>query len=668
MNEVEQRLDELKDRLNQYSYEYYVLDQPTITDAEYDKLYRELETIEKAHPELISQDSPTQRVGDRLTEGFKKVTHAEAMYSLNNAFNLDEVEQFIDRIENQLDGEIEFMCECKIDGLAIALTYENGQFVRGATRGNGTVGEDITSNLKTIQSLPLKLRKPISAEIRGEAYIPKDIFKKLNDERDANGKTPFANPRNAAAGGLRQIDPKKASKRKLNIFLYGAVYTEDFHVETQSALFDEFKELGLRTNSLRRLCTTKTEVLEFLKEIESKRLDLPYEIDGVVIKVNKINQQNQLGYTVKSPRWAIAYKFEAEVSETIVREVEWTVGRTGVVTPTAVMDPVHLAGTTVQRATLHNIDIIQSLDVRLGDYVVLHKAGDIIPEIIKVLKDKRKKESKPLKIPSLCPECKSKLVRLDEEVAIRCINSLCPAQRLAGISHFVSRNAMNIVGVGEKVIQKLLSEDMIHDAADLYFLEKKDFLKLSNTKEKSATNYYNAIQNSKNQSLEHLIFGMGIRHVGVSAARLLAQNYLNMAKLKIATEESISSIDGIGDMIASSIVNFFSRDDTTAFIDKLEKIGVNMTYKGADIADIKSLNTPFTGKTIVLTGTLENFKRNDLKFKLEELGAKVTGSVSSKTDLVVAGESAGSKLTRARELQIEVIDETELMRLLEESE
>src|SRR5699024_3571677 len=400
LEQAKERLEQLKSELNLHAYNYYVLDKPNITDAEYDQMYNELENLEKAHPEWITSDSPTQRIGDQLLEGFTKVEHAEAMYSLGNAFNEEEVGAFIQRVQNQTEQEVEFMVECKIDGLAIALTYENGTFVRGATRGDGTVGEDITTNLRTIRSLPLKLKEPVSVEVRGEAYMPKDVFKQLNDEREETGEVPFANPRNAAAGGLRQIDPKAVSKRRLNMFLYSALYNDDFDVESQAELFEQLQFLGFRTNPLRKLCKNQTEVMDFIHQIEEERHDLPYEIDGIVIKVNDVALQQQLGYTVKAPRWAIAYKFKADIAETKLNEVEGTVGRTGVVTPTAVMDPVQLAGSTVQRASLHNVDLIEALDVRIGDTVEIHKAGDIIPEIVSFVMSQRPEDSQPLPIPT----------------------------------------------------------------------------------------------------------------------------------------------------------------------------------------------------------------------------------------------------------------------------
>lgn len=663
------RLEDLKQTLNEYAYQYYVLDKPTVADSDYDRLYHELEAIEQQHPEWITSDSPTQRVGDQLLEGFDKVTHSEAMYSLGNAFNHADVDAFIDRVTKQAGREhVQFMCECKIDGLAVALTYENGQFVRGATRGNGVIGENITTNLKTIKSIPLRLRQSVSAEVRGEVYMPKQSFVALNEERDELGLEPFANPRNAAAGGLRQINPKAVAKRNLNVFLYGAVYTEDFMPESQAELFTQLEEIGLRTNPLRQLCSTKEEVKHYIETISQQRHDLPYEIDGVVIKVNDVNLQQELGFTVKAPRWAIAYKFPAQVETTIVRDVEWTVGRTGVVTPTAVMDPIALAGTTVRRATLHNVDFINALDVRLEDHVTVHKAGDIIPEVTSVLVEERTEKSEPLPIPTHCPECEAELVRAEGEVALRCINPLCPAQKLAQLTHFVSRNAMNISGLGVKVIEQLLQKELVKDPADLYYLAEDDFLQLANTKEKSAQKYYTAIQSSKDNSLEQLLFGLGIRHVGAKAAQLLAQKFETLAAIQSATAEEIELIDGIGEMISQSILSYFSQTEHNLLIERLVGAGVNTMYQGVSIEDQTESDSFWNGKTVVLTGTMETLGRSEAKKMIEALGAKVTGSVSKKTDVLVAGEAAGSKLNKAQELGIQIMDEAEFLRLTEVSE
>ncbi|MGX7078334.1 NAD-dependent DNA ligase LigA [Globicatella sanguinis] len=659
-NSIE-RLEQLIELLNDYAYHYYVLDKPIASDHEYDVLYRELVDIETLHPEWIRPESPTQRVGGQLLEGFKKVSHAQSMYSLGNAFNENEVAAFIERVTNAASGPVSFMCECKIDGLAIALTYEAGKLVRGATRGDGTIGEDITHNIRTINSIPLQLRRPISTEVRGEAYMPKAVFAALNAARDEKGEVPLANPRNAAAGALRQIDPKMAKQRQLNAFIYDSILTESFNPMSQEELFNQFSEVGLRTNPLRRLCQTKDEVMDFIHEVGAKRHDLPYDIDGVVIKVNDFQLREALGFTVKAPRWAIAYKFPAEVATTVVRDVEWTVGRTGVVTPTAVMDPVNLAGSVVQRATLHNIDIIADLDVRIADTVHLHKAGDIIPEILEVLMDQRPANSQPLTIPNQCPACQSELIRIDDEVALRCQNPLCPAQQLAQLSHFVSRNAMNIVGLGEKVIEQLLNKELVKDAADLYYLTYEELLTLDKIKDRSANKILQAIEESKQQSLERLLFGLGIRHVGAKAAQLVAQKFGTMERIMTATLEEFSSIEGLGIMISQSLVNFFAEEGSHQLIQRLQDAGVQMSYQGVTIEDIANLSTEWTGKTVVITGSFADYDRKELQAKLESLGAKVTSSVSKKTDIVVAGEAAGSKLTKAQDLGITIYNEAQLL-------
>ena len=657
-----ERINALKEQLNEYAYQYYVLDNPTISDYDYDGLYRELEELESQYPQWVTNDSPTQRVGDQLLEGFQKVTHAEAMYSLSNAFNEAEVATFVRRIQEQLGTCVEFLCECKIDGLAVALTYQEGEFIRGATRGDGETGEDITANLRTIKALPLRLRQSFTGEIRGECYMPKAVFAELNAQREANGEEVFANPRNAAAGGLRQINPKAVAQRQLNLFLYGAVYTDSFQPETQAKLFQQLEQLGLRVNAEHEVCRTVEEIMAYIQSIGEKRHELPYEIDGVVIKVNSVEQQRLLGYTVKAPRWAIAYKFPAEVAQTEVLDVEWTVGRTGVVTPTAVMTPVALAGTIVKRASLHNIDLIQSLDVRIGDTVTIHKAGDIIPEVLTVLTEKRPETSEALLIPTVCPECHEALTRDNDEVALRCKNLLCPAQRLAQISHFASRQAMNISGLGIRIVESLLAKGIIQDVADLYALTLDDLLQLENTKEKSATKLLAAIEATKTNSVERLLFGLGIRHVGAKASQLIARQFGTMQAIQQASAESIESIDGIGSMISQSIVQYFAKEENRQRIEKMANAGVSMTYQGTKLSQLEALpDSIWLNKTVVLTGTMTQYGRSDAKKLLEARGANVTSSISKKTDILIAGEQAGSKLTKAIDLGVRVMSETEFI-------
>ena len=658
---IQQRIEELKEQLNRWSHEYYVEDKPTATDAEYDKAYHELVALEEAHPEFVTADSPTQRVGGEVLDQFQKVTHTNPMLSLSNAFSKEDLEEFDARLRKLTNRAIEYVCELKIDGLSIALTYQNGQLVLGATRGDGTTGEDVTGNVRTIKSVPLSLKEPWNIEVRGECYMPKKSFVALNHSREEEGLEVFANPRNAAAGSLRQLDPKIAAKRNLSVFLYSSPSVEELNVSTQEELLEKMAEIGFVTNPERLKCQTIDEVWNYIETIASKRPDLPYEIDGMVIKVNDFAVQEEIGFTVKAPRWAIAYKFPAEEAQTVVRDIEWTVGRTGVVTPTAVMDPVQLAGTTVRRASLHNIDLIKERDIRLEDTVVIHKAGDIIPEVTRVILEKRPETSKPYEFPTTCPVCHEKLEHLEEEVAIRCLNPKCPAQLTEGLSHFVSRNAMNMSGIGPRVIKQLFEEGLVMDVADLYKLTLDQLLALDKVQQKSAENILEAIEKSKENSLERLLTGLGIRHVGTKAAKELAQHFKTMTALQEASIEQLLEIDGLGDIIAYSVKTYFEQPSVQELIQELQDSGVNMTYLGVTKDDSAASGHVLSGKTVVLTGTLEQLTRQDAKEKLESLGAKVTGSVSKKTDVVIAGHSAGSKLTKANDLGIEVWSEQQFL-------
>ena len=658
---IQQRIEALKEQLNRWSHEYYVEDKPTATDAEYDKAYHELVALEAEHPEFVTPDSPTQRVGGEVLDQFQKVTHTNPMLSLSNAFSKEDLEEFDARLRKLTNRAIEYVCELKIDGLSIALTYQNGQLVLGATRGDGTTGEDVTGNVRTIKSVPLSLKEPWNIEVRGECYMPKKAFVALNQSREEEGLEVFANPRNAAAGSLRQLDPKIAAKRNLSVFLYSSPSVEELNVSTQEELLEKMAEIGFVTNPERLKCQTIDEVWNYIETIASKRPDLPYEIDGMVIKVNDFTAQEEIGFTVKAPRWAIAYKFPAEEAQTVVRNIEWTVGRTGVVTPTAVMDPVQLAGTTVRRASLHNIDLIKERDIRLEDTVVIHKAGDIIPEVTRVILEKRPETSKPYEFPTTCPVCHEKLEHLEEEVAIRCLNPKCPAQLTEGLSHFVSRNAMNMSGIGPRVIKQLFEEGLVLDVADLYQLTLDQLLALDKIQQKSAENILEAIEKSKENSLERLITGLGIRHVGTKAAKELAQHFKTMTALKEASIEQLLEIDGLGDIIAYSVKTYFEQPSVQELIQELQDSGVNMTYLGVTKDDSAASGHVLSGKTVVLTGTLEQLTRQDAKEKLESLGAKVTGSVSKKTDVVIAGHSAGSKLTKANDLGIEVWSEQQFL-------
>lgn len=659
--EAKDRVDELVLELNQYSHEYYVLDAPTVSDAQYDKLYRELVDLEEKFPELVKQDSPTQRVGDELISGFEKVEHSSQMLSLANAFNLEELQAFNQRIQDQVDDAFTYFAELKIDGLAIALTYEDGLLVRAATRGDGQVGEDVTENIRAISAIPIRLRENVSIEVRGEIYMPKESFVNLNIAREEEGQATFANPRNAAAGTLRNLDPKITASRNLNGFFYTLVDPEKYGAETQEEAIQMMTEWGLRTNPEREQYNEIEAVWEYIEKAGENRQDLSYDIDGVVIKVNEFTTQNQVGMTVKAPRWAIAYKFKAEEATTVLHEIEWTVGRTGVVTPTAIMEPVTVAGTTVRRASLHNVDLIKERDVRLGDTVVIHKAGDIIPEVLRVVLDERAEDSEAYEIPTACPACGSELTHLEDEVALRCINPSCPAQASERVIHFSSRNAMNIDGLGEQRVRQMFDAQLISNVVDLYDLEPEILQRLERIGEKSSQNLVDAIHASKENSVERLLFGLGIRHVGSNTARLLAEKFTTMDQLMDASYEEIVAIEGIGEIIAESVVSFFNNKDAQDLMTALEERGVNMDYLQTTETVDAEVATVFEGQTIVLTGKLETFSRSELKQRLELLGAKVTGSVSGNTDILVAGENAGSKLTRAQELDVTVWNEEELL-------
>lgn len=663
MQEAKDRLDELIPEIQHHSHQYYVEDHPSITDEAYDQLYRELVSIESEFPELIAEDSPTQRVGGEVLEGFDKVSHDSPMLSLGNAFNKEELLAFDTRVRREV-GAVEYHCELKIDGLAVSLKYENGHLTQAATRGDGQVGEDITANVRAIRPIPLKLKSPVTIEARGEIYMPKESFLNLNQAREEDGKNLFANPRNAAAGTLRNLDPKVTARRQLNIFLYSLNQYEQQDVLTQAEALRFIDEIGLRTNKERQVVHEIEEVWDYIQHYQTHRVDLPYEIDGIVIKVNSFQQQDAMGYTVKAPKWAIAYKFPAEEAFTTLREIEWTVGRTGVVTPTAIMDPVQLAGTTVSRASLHNVDLIQAKDVRLEDRVVVRKAGDIIPEVVRVDKEARAGDSTPYKIPTQCPVCQSDLVHLDDEVALRCINPSCIAQQKERAIHFVSRNAMNIDGLGPQLISQLFEAELIADTADLYTLKREELIALDRIGEKSADNLLSAIEQSKDNSLERLLFGLGIRYVGQKAATLLAETFDHIDQVMLAKPDEIMAIDGIGDVIAQSAAEFFQLDETKQLIDKYKQANVNMTYRGSHAAEEAGIETEdefFKEKTVVLTGKLTHFKRSELKAILTDLGAHVVGSVSGNTDLLIAGEAAGSKLDKAKSLDVEIWDEETLM-------
>ncbi|MDG3028431.1 NAD-dependent DNA ligase LigA [Streptococcus parasanguinis] len=643
------RMKELVELLNRYAYEYYTKDAPSVSDSEYDQLYRELVELETAHPDEILPESPTHRVGGVVLKGFTKYQHQYPLYSLQDAFSREELEAFDQRVRKEFPS-ISYVCELKIDGLSISLTYENGVLVTGATRGDGSVGEDITENLKRVKDIPLVLPEPVNITVRGECYMPRASFDRVNQIRQENGEPEFANPRNAAAGTLRQLDTKIVAKRNLATFLYQEVSPTD--QSSQEGVLEKLARLGFVVNQERVLAEDMEQIWDFIQKVAQLREDLPYDIDGIVIKVNDLAVQEELGFTVKAPKWAVAYKFPAEEKEAKILSVDWTVGRTGVVTPTANLTPVQLAGTTVSRATLHNVDYIAEKDIHQDDTVIVYKAGDIIPAVLRVVKDKRVSDQ-ALAIPTHCPSCQSELLHFEDEVALRCINPLCPAQIKEGLNHFASRDAMNITGLGPAVVEKLFAAQLVEDVAGIYRLTVDDLLTLEGFKEKSAEKLYEAIQASKENSAEKLLFGLGIRHVGSKVSQILLQEFHDLDQLATTDPERIASIDSLGMVVAESLKRYFAQEGSKRLLQELKEAGVNLAYLGEKVAADAALS----GMTVVLTGKLERLTRSEAKAKLESLGAKVTGSVSKKTDLVVAGSDAGSKLTKAQELGIQVEDE-----------
>lgn len=642
-------MSELVKLLNRYAHEYYTTDRPSVSDSEYDRLYRELAELEEKYPTNILPDSPTHRVGGKILEGFEKYPHQYPLFSLQDAFSREELMAFDQRIRKEFP-QVSYLCELKIDGLSISLTYEKGILVAGATRGDGSVGENITENLKRVKDIPLTLKEPLDITVRGECYMPKASFDAVNQLRQENGEPEFANPRNAAAGTLRQLDTAVVAKRNLATFLYQEA--SPTQVGSQEEVLNKLADLDFSVNPTHILADSIEAVWEFIEKIAQERDSLPYEIDGIVIKVNDLAVQEELGFTVKAPKWAIAYKFPAEEKEAQLLSVDWTVGRTGVVTPTANLTPVQLAGTTVSRATLHNVDYIVEKDIRQKDTVIVYKAGDIIPAVLRVVDSKRVSEEH-LEIPSHCPSCESELVHFEDEVALRCINPLCPAQIKEGLIHFASRDAMNITGLGPAVVEKLFAQNLVKDVAGIYRLTVENLLELENFKEKSANKLYTAIQASKENSAERLLFGLGIRHVGSKASRILLEKFHDIPKLSQASQEEIAAIDSLGTVIAQSLHTYFEQEGSQILLAELQEAGVNLDYLGQKAAADAALS----GMTVVLTGKLQKLTRNQAKEKLQSLGANVSGSVSKKTDLVVAGQDAGSKLAKAQELGIEIRDE-----------
>lgn len=655
-------LAKLRELINYHSYRYYVLDDPLISDSEYDGLMKELETIERENPELITPDSPTQRVGGAVLEGFQTVTHSVPLLSLGNVFSLAELDAFNIKVQQTLSESVRYTAELKIDGLAISLLYRDGIFIRGATRGDGQIGEDITTNLRTIQSIPLKLRKPLTGEleVRGECYMDKNVFSELNELQAKKGEKLFANPRNAAAGSLRQLDPKVTAARKLNVFMYALGYADALLPDSHYQTLKWFSEYGLRTNNKAKLCENIDEVKSFIEYWMEKREDLPYEIDGIVIKVDSRRAQEILGVTAKSPRWAVAYKFPAVQKTTKLNDIIVQVGRTGTITPLAILEPVFIAGSKVSRASLYNEDNVKNKDIRIGDTVVIQKAGDIIPEVVCSLKELRSGREKLFEMPKNCPSCNSLLIREEGEVALRCISLGCPAQLKEGIVHFASRDALDIEGMGPKVVEQLVDAGLVNNPADIFKLTKEDLLSLERFGEKSALKLLGNIAKAKDRGLSRLLTALGIRHVGTQIAQLLSQYFGSIDKLANASEEELASIADIGPTIANSIAEFFKNEKNKFLLEELKNLGVKCSE------DLQIIGESLKGKVFVITGTLISFSRKEAKEAIESLGGKVTEAVSQKTDYLVAGEKPGSKLDKAKELGVTILDEEQFLILLTE--
>lgn len=661
MKQVQEEISKLVSLLNKYSYDYYVEDNPQISDTEYDTLYKQLEKLEENHPEYILENSPTQRVGDRVLDEFEKITHKVPMLSLSNTFSTEDLRDFDARISKLVpDHSIEYICELKIDGLAISIKYEDGRLVSAATRGDGSVGEDVTENIKTIFSIPKVLKDNRTFEVRGEVYLPRKSFELLNSERESNNEVLFANPRNAAAGSLRQLDSKITAKRRLSAFIYSIV-GDDSIVSQENAL-NTAKEYGLPVNPNFKLCKNIDEVIEYISYWTEHKKDLPYDIDGIVIKVNSYSTQEEVGYTQKSPRWATAYKFPEEELATKLLDVELSVGRTGIITPVAILDPIVISGSTVSKASLHNKDIIEELDIHIGDMVVVKKAGEIIPKVVRVVRELRTEGSTKYTMPNTCPSCGQQTYIKENDPFTRCKNPDCPDQNIRRIIHFASRDALNIEGLGDKVVATLYEKGIITHTIDLFSLEREKLISLDRMGEKSVDNLLNAIENSKQSSLDKVIFALGILNVGKKAGKILAEKYLNLSNLMNATLDELVNLDDVGQITAESILDYLSDENNIKFINDLIKVGMNPQY------EIQEVNTDniLAGKTVVLTGKLVELTRNEAKEYLEKYGAKVTGSVTSKTDLVIAGEKAGSKLAKAEQLGIKVINEEEFANMVRE--
>lgn len=662
--DIKKRVEELTNILNDANYKYYVLDEPTITDQEYDKYLRELEELEQKYKEFARDDSPTKRVGGEVLDSFKKVTHKIPMMSLSDVFSESEVVNFDERIKKE-GIRPQYVCELKIDGLSVSLLYEHGKLVRAATRGDGVVGEDITHNVKTIKSVPLTLNEDIDIEVRGEIYMSKKSLEKVNLERIKNGEKPLQNARNGAAGSIRQLDSKVAAKRGLDVWIYHLPNPLDYGIHTHYEALEFMKKLGFKTNPNNRLVNNINEVLEFISEKSAERKSLPYDIDGIVIKVNNIDQQQELGFTAKYPKWATAYKFPAEEVLTRLNDIIFTVGRTGQITPNAVLDPVIVMGSTIARATLHNENYIKEKDLRIGDIVSIRKAGDVIPEVVEVKKERRTGNEKNFEMIHNCPICGTNLVKKEGQVDYFCLNEHCPTRKIESLIHFAERDAMNIDGLGEKIMEDFFNFSFIRTIPDIYLLQthREDLTRLEGYGEKSVTKLLEAIEKSKSNSLEKLLFGLGIPHVGSKTAKIIASHYHNIDNIMKATLEDLSSINDIGEIIAKSIVDYFQKEDNKIIIERLKQYGINMNYLGQKIIKDET----FYGKTFVLTGTMTEYKRDEAKNLIENYGGKTSSSVSKKTDVVIAGAEPGSKYDKAVELGITIWSEEDFKKNIEES-
>ncbi|MFR8869442.1 NAD-dependent DNA ligase LigA [Paraclostridium sordellii] len=659
--DVKKKMDELIDLINYHSNKYYNEDTPEISDFEYDNLMKELMKIETEHPELKREDSPSTRVGGKPLDKFNQVTHKIPMLSLSNAYSAQDLRDFDKRVRESVNKDVEYVVEFKIDGLSVGLTYVDGVFKTGATRGNGVIGEDITQNLKTVKTIPLKIDDKEEIIVRGEVYLSKENFEKINEQQEENGLQLFANPRNLAAGTLRQLDSKLTAKRPLDIFIFNLEYMQNEKFKTHSQSLEYLSNLGFKISPNFKICKTIEDVIEHIEYWTINRSDLSFEIDGMVIKVNDLEEREQMGYTAKSPRWAIAYKFPAEQKKTKLKDIIVEVGRTGTITPTAILEPVRLAGTVVARATLHNEDYINEKDIRIGDTVLVQKAGDIIPQVVEVIKEDRTGDEIKFHMPEKCPVCHEPTVRLEGEAAVKCINMSCPAQIRRGIIHFASRDAMNIDGLGESIISLLLDNKIIKDVADLYYIKKEDIVNLERLGEKSATNLINAIEKSKNNDLYRLINGLGIKYIGVKGAKVLAKSFKSLDDIINSSIEELTNLEEFGEVMADSVVEFFKEDKNIVVINKLKEVGVNTLSSNSEDNGLANI---FDKMKIVLTGTLPTLKRNDAKELIEARGGKATSSVSKSTTFVLAGEEAGSKLTKANELGVTVIDEAKFLELL----